>query len=144
MVGESSKNPGNRCREAATVSFALDRKGWQNSVVIRPIVITLEETVHMETFIVLLDYTPQGVQNIKESPARADAFAANAEALGVSVRDIFWTFGDHDGVLVLTAPDDKAVSTLLLALAQDGNVRTRTLKAYGKEEMQHIVSGLVH
>jgi uncharacterized protein with GYD domain len=98
----------------------------------------------METFIVLLDYTPQGVQEIQDSPARADAFAARAQALGVNVKDIYWTFGDHDGVLVLTAPDDKAVSTLLLALAQDGNVRTRTLKAYGKEEMLQIVSGLVH
>ena len=98
----------------------------------------------METFIVLLDYTPQGVQQIKESPARADAFIASAEALGVTVRDIFWTFGDHDGVLILTAPDDRAVSALLLSLAQDGNVRTHTLKAYGKEEMLHIVSGLIH
>ena len=98
----------------------------------------------METFIVLLDYTPQGVQEIQDSPARADAFVARAQDLGVNVKDIYWTFGDHDGVLVLTAPDDKAVSTLLLALAQDGNVRTRTLKAYGKEEMLQIVSGLVH
>ena len=98
----------------------------------------------METFIVLLDYTRQGVENIKESPARADAFATSAQALGVTVKDIYWTFGDHDGVLVLTAPNDKAVATLLLSLAQGGNVRTRTLKAYGKEEMQQIVSGLIH
>ncbi len=98
----------------------------------------------MATYIILLDYTPKGVQNIQDSPARAESFRATAQSHGVTVKDIYWTFGGHDGVLILESPEDKSISRLMLALAQDGNVRTRTLRAYGSEEMKEIVSGLVH
>ena len=70
----------------------------------------------MGTYITLIDYTEQGARTIAESPDRADAFIEAARASGVTVKDVYWTFGGHDGVLILEAPDDKSVSTLLLSL----------------------------
>ncbi len=93
----------------------------------------------MADYIVLIDYTDQGIRTIKESPGRADAFRANAKKIGVTVKELYWTSGAHDGVLIVEAPDDKAVSALMLSLVRAGNVRTQTLRAYGPSEMREIL-----
>jgi uncharacterized protein with GYD domain len=93
----------------------------------------------MGTYITLLDYTEIGARTIEESPDRADAFIRAAREAGVEVREVYWTFGGHDGVLILEAPDDKSVSTLLLTLSRAGMVRTHTLRAYGRAEMKEIL-----
>ena len=93
----------------------------------------------MADYIVLIDYTDQGIRTIKESPERADAFRENAKKIGVTVKELYWTTGVHDGVLIVEAPDDKAVSALMLSLVRAGNVRTQTLRAYGPHEMREIL-----
>lgn len=93
----------------------------------------------MACYIALVDYTEQGIREIKDSPRRADEFVEKAGAMGVKVKDLYWTSGGHDGVLILEAADDAAVSALMLQLAQGGNVRTRTLRAYQKAEMSSIL-----
>jgi uncharacterized protein with GYD domain len=93
----------------------------------------------MADYIVLIDYTDQGIRTIKESPGRADAFRENAKKIGVTVKELYWTSGAHDGVLIVEAPDDKAVSALMLSLVRAGNVRTQTLRAYGPSEMREIL-----
>jgi uncharacterized protein with GYD domain len=97
----------------------------------------MEET--MGTYITLIDYTEQGAKTIADAPDRSDAFVKAARAAGVTVKDVYWTFGGHDGVLILDAPDDKSVSTLLLSLGRAGNVRTHTLRAYDRVEIQEIL-----
>jgi len=93
----------------------------------------------MGTYITLVDYTEVGARSIEESPDPADAFVRAAHEAGVEVREIYWTFGGHDGVLILEAPDDKSVSTLLLSLSRAGMVRTHTLRAYDRAEMKEIL-----
>src|SRR5688500_19833806 len=90
------------------------------------------EEVVMATFVVLINFTEQGARAVRDTRRRADAFRAAAESAGVSVRDVFWTLGHYDGVLVLEARDDQTVTTLLLDLATLGNVRTQTLRAFGE------------
>ncbi len=96
----------------------------------------------MATFITLIDYTDQGVQAIRDSPKRAAAFEEQAKAVGVKIKDLYWTYGGHDGVLILDAPDDRTAMTLLLSLAQAGNVRTRTLRAYDRAEFREILGSV--
>ena len=93
----------------------------------------------MGTYITLIDYTEMGARSIEGSPGRVDAFVQAAQDAGVTVREVYWTFGGHDGVLVLDAPDDKSVSTLLLTLSRTGMVRTHTLRAYDRAEMKEIL-----
>jgi len=95
----------------------------------------------MAKFVALVDYTEQGIRTIQDSPERAEAFAARARQAGVTVEQVFWTSGAHDGVLILDAPDDETVAGLMLALARTGNVRTQTLRAYGRDEMKRILAG---
>jgi len=94
----------------------------------------------MATFIALIDFTEQGIRSIQDSPSRADAFADLAGKLGVTVKDVYWTTGDHDGVLIVEAPDDQAAAALFLTLGRRGNVRTRTLRAFERSEFEAILA----
>ena len=96
----------------------------------------------MPSYIALVDFTEQGMRNIKDSPARAEQFAEKARAFGATVKDAYWTTGAHDGVLIIEAPDDQSASALFLSLSQAGNVRTQTLSAYDRREMQSIIGKL--
>ncbi|NIR50680.1 GYD domain-containing protein [candidate division KSB1 bacterium] len=93
----------------------------------------------MPTYIILLDFTEQGVQKIKDTTKRADAFAEAAKKAGITVKDVYWTSGEHDGVLILEAPDDETVSASLLSLAKQGNVRSHTLRAFTRSEIESII-----
>ncbi len=93
----------------------------------------------MATFITLIDFTEQGIGALGQTTARARAFRDRASELGVTVREIFWTLGDHDGVVILEG-EEKAVTAVLLWLGSQGNVRTNTLRAFGREEIQEILA----
>ncbi|MCH7779322.1 MAG: GYD domain-containing protein [Acidobacteria bacterium] len=93
----------------------------------------------MITFIALLDYTDQGIRNIKDSPHRADHFNKLAEKAGARVVAQYWTIGSHDGVLVLEAPSDEIAASIFLQLGAFGNVRTTTLRAFEWAEAQDLI-----
>jgi len=93
----------------------------------------------MSTFIALLDYTDQGIRNIRDSPQRADHFNEMAERAGAKVVGQYWTIGSHDGVLILEAPSDEIAASVLLALGASGNVRTTTLRAFEWAEAQGLI-----
>jgi uncharacterized protein with GYD domain len=63
-----------------------------------------------------------------------------AEKLGVTVKDVYWTIGVHDVVLILEAADDKAVAAAMLGLGSLGNVRTQTLRGFNSSEVKEIIS----
>ena len=93
----------------------------------------------MHTFIALLNFTEQGIHNLKDSPHRADMFMEIAEKAGARVKDIYWTLGDTDGVLIIEAPDDETAAAVLLSLGARGNVRFRTLRAFDWPEFQTVL-----
>ncbi|ANM29485.1 GYD family protein [Acidobacteria bacterium Mor1] len=93
----------------------------------------------MTTFIALLDYTDQGIREIRDSPQRADRFNQLAEQAGARVVAQYWTIGSHDGVLVLEAPTDEIAASVLLALGASGNVRTTTLRAFEWADAQALI-----
>lgn len=94
----------------------------------------------MPTYIALLNWTDQGIQNYKETAKRAEAFGAAAQKLGAKLLDIYWTVGPYDLVAVVEAPDDETATAALLKLGGVGNVRTTTLRAFGREEMDRIIA----
>ncbi len=94
----------------------------------------------MATFISLLGWTDQGIRNVKRTTARAKAFKGMAQKVGVTVKDIYWTVGPYDVVLVMEAPDEATITSLLLSLGALGNVRTQTLRGFSAEEMTRILA----
>jgi uncharacterized protein with GYD domain len=91
------------------------------------------------TYVQLINFTEQGVKNIKESPARAAAFRKQVEGAGGKVREIYWTLGKYDGVLIFDAPDDETAAALMLSLAGKGNAKTHTLRAFDEKEFSAVL-----
>jgi uncharacterized protein with GYD domain len=96
----------------------------------------------MATFITTIKFTQQGIKGIDETTKRAAALKSTAKKMGVKVKDIYWTLGEHDGVLVLEAPDDETATALLLHLAAAGNVNTTTVRAFTAAEMDKILTNV--
>jgi uncharacterized protein with GYD domain len=93
----------------------------------------------MATYIMLANFTDQGIRGIKDTVRRAEAFTEQAKAGGVTVKDIYWALGQYDIVSVIEASDDMAVTALGLTLAKSGNIRTQTLRAFSKADMATIL-----
>lgn len=94
----------------------------------------------MVTYIVLANFTDQGIRNIKDTTKRADAFKELAKSVGVTVKDTYWTLGQYDLVAIVDAPDEMVATALGLALGKSGNVRTQTLRAFSQGDMDAILS----
>ena len=96
----------------------------------------------MAKYIILINWTDQGVRNVKESPKRLDAGRAAAKKLGVELKDFYMTMGEFDMVAHIDAPNDESVAKFIFGLAGGGNVRTKTLKAFSEEEYRKIIGSL--
>jgi uncharacterized protein with GYD domain len=101
-----------------------------------------ERRTFMPTYVILMSYTQQGIENIKESPERLDAAKDAAKSMGVDIRDFYLAMGQYDAVLVVEAPDDNSITSFALASASLGNVRTETLRVYPEDEFRNLVADL--
>jgi uncharacterized protein with GYD domain len=95
----------------------------------------------MPTYVSLINWTDQGIRNVKETIQRADSAAELAQKHGGSLQ-VYWTVGPYDIVAIVEAPDDESATAFLLETGSLGNVRTTTLRAYDREEMSSILGRL--
>jgi len=96
----------------------------------------------MDTYVVLINWTDQGVRAFRDTLDRAEAFNSLMQQLGGQAREIYWTVGPYDIVAIIEAPDDETITAALLAVSSQGNVRTTTLRAFSAEEMRGIIDKL--
>lgn len=96
----------------------------------------------MATYISLANFTDQGVRSIKDTTKRADAVAELAKKFGVQAKQFYWTLGSFDVVVVFEAPDDESMTALGMAIGSAGNVRTQTLRAFSRDDMNGILRKL--
>ena len=93
----------------------------------------------MATFIILANYTEQGLREVKDTLKRTEAFKETAAKFGVRVKDIYWTLGQFDMLATVEGPDDVSVTSLTLAMSVSGKLHTQTVRAFQEEEMQLIL-----
>ena len=94
----------------------------------------------MATYIVLANFTDQGIRTVKDTTKRAAAVRDMAKKSGIEMKDIYWTLGAYDLVVTFEAPDDAAITSFGLSLGAAGNVRTQTLRGFSEDEMNGILS----
>jgi uncharacterized protein with GYD domain len=94
----------------------------------------------MATYVVLMNWTDQGIKTFKDSPSRADAGREEMAKLGVQLREILWTVGPYDVVLICEAPDGESMTAAALRLSSAGNVRTTTLRAFTRGEFDQMAA----
>ncbi len=96
----------------------------------------------MSTYISLINFTEQGMRNIKDTPSRQEAAKQLLRDLGGEMKAIYLTMGAYDLVVIIEAPSDQAAARFALTIGALGNVRTTTLKAFTEGEFKDIVQSL--
>jgi uncharacterized protein with GYD domain len=103
---------------------------------------TSDGGLSMPTYIGLYSLTDQGIRNIKEAPQRIEEAIKGFEEMGGKILGFYAVMGEYDYVVICEAPNDEFAVTTTLALGAEGNVRTKTLKAFTREEFAEIVKKL--
>ena len=65
----------------------------------------------MATFIMLGHFSDQGIRSVKDTTKRVETVKAAAKKLGITVKDVYWTLGQYDTVLIAEAPDEASRSS---------------------------------
>jgi uncharacterized protein with GYD domain len=94
----------------------------------------------MATYVCLIQFTDQGIRNVKDTVKRGDAAVAEAEKMGMKIVEEYWTMGAYDAVVVVDAPDDETISAFMLKIGSLGNVKSHTLRAFHRNEMEEILA----
>ena len=93
----------------------------------------------MQTYVILANFTQKGLNEIKDTGKRVDAFKTRAKSHSAVVKEFFWTQGAHDMVCIVEAPDDLSMSALILSGLKLGTFSGQTLRAFTAAEMEKIL-----
>ena len=93
----------------------------------------------MPTYVSLVNWTEQGIKNLRDTVRRAEDARGLIETHGGQQRQMLWTLGEYDLVAVVDFPDDETATAVLLQIGAGGNVRTKTMKAFDAEQMSAII-----
>lgn len=94
----------------------------------------------MPTYIVLGNFTDQGIRSVRDSLKREDVFRKQCEKAGARVKDVYRTMGRYDVTAVVDVPDDVTLTSLLYSMGSLGNVRTETLRAFTRQETEEALA----
>jgi uncharacterized protein with GYD domain len=94
----------------------------------------------MASYIVLGNYTDQGIRNVKDTPQRTEAVKEVAKKSGVALKETFWTLGAYDFVSIVEATGDQSMIAFGMSIGALGNVRTQTLRAFPATDMAAILA----
>ena len=96
----------------------------------------------MPTYVMLANWTDQGMRAINDSPKRIDTAKKTLEEMGGQFRSVYMMMGAYDLLMIYDAPDDAVAARFTLMLGKLGNVRTTSLKAFPEEAYRQIVNSL--
>jgi uncharacterized protein with GYD domain len=96
----------------------------------------------MPHYVILWNWTDQGIRTVKDSPKRLASFRAELEKVGGKLVGEYYTMGKYDGVVIVEAPSDETITSILLGDASKGNFRSMTLKAFPMSEAGKIIEKL--
>jgi uncharacterized protein with GYD domain len=94
----------------------------------------------MAMYVSLIKFTDQGIRNIKDTLKRSEGAMAEAKKMGMKIVEPLWTMGAYDVVVVLDAPDDETMTSFALKVSSIGSVKTQTMRAFRREEMEKILA----
>ena len=93
----------------------------------------------MPSYVVLINWTDQGAKTASETVDRYEAAKDDLAQRGMTIKDIYWTVGSYDIVVIAEAADDETASAAMLRLASQGNLRTSTLRAFNAQEARALI-----
>ena len=88
----------------------------------------------MPTYVMLTTLSPEGVQTLKNNPARINEVNKEVEQLGAIVKAQWAVLGQYDFINVVEAPDEKTMARVSLELGSRGTARYESLAAIPIDE----------
>jgi len=75
----------------------------------------------MPHYLVQVAYSPEGWEAlVKEPQDRIEAVRPSVERLGGKINDAYFSFGDHDVVIIAELPDNVSAAAIAIAFAGGG------------------------
>lgn len=96
----------------------------------------------MATYVLLVKFTDRGAADIRNVPTRIDQSVRGWEEVGGKDLTVLLTMGEYDYCCIGEAPNDETVAKFLFKLAQRGNVRTSTMKAFSRDQVAQLLAEL--
>lgn len=96
----------------------------------------------MPAYCALINFTDQGIRNIRDGAKRIDGARELAKKVGVEFKDFYLCMGQYDVMVHMNAPTDEAMAKFMLAVASGGNVRTTTMKTFTEQEYRKLLAEL--
>jgi uncharacterized protein with GYD domain len=96
----------------------------------------------MPHYVILWNWTDQGVRAVKDSPKRLASFRAEVEKAGGKLIGEYYTMGQYDGIVIVETPSDETIMSIVLGDASKGNFRSMTLKAFPMSEAAKVIEKL--
>jgi uncharacterized protein with GYD domain len=90
-------------------------------------------------FIILGNFTEQGIKNIKDVSKRDESARRMIEEAGGKMQ-LYYTLGEYDFIAIIELPKDEDIVKFLFQIGSLGNVRTKTLKAWSESEISDMAS----
>ena len=97
------------------------------------------EVKGIPVFVVLGNWTDQGIRKITEAPKRAKLVHDMVNKSGGKMQ-VFYTLGKYDFISIIEVPKDEDAMAILLCIGSMGNVRTVTMKAWTESEATKILT----
>lgn len=94
----------------------------------------------MPTYVSLVNWTDQGIKNYKDTTRRAADFSKLVENAGGRVREMLWTIGEYNFIIVVEFPNDETAAAAGLQVGSLGNIRSKTMRAFNADEMDALIS----
>jgi len=96
----------------------------------------------MATYVVLANWTQQGIEHVKQSPERTAVGKAFAKSLGAEIKAFYLLMGQYDSMWIVEAPDDETMAKVCLAIGSRGNLRTVTMRAWPEAEYKKLCKAI--
>lgn len=93
----------------------------------------------MASYILLINFTDQGIRSIKTWPDRVAAARDLVESYGGSITSLYLTMGIHDAIATIDNVEDESIAAIILRLGQLGNIRTTTLRAFPEADAKRMI-----
>jgi uncharacterized protein with GYD domain len=101
---------------------------------------TLKEDV-VATYVILASLTDQGARTMDDLRRRLENARTTFSSLGAELKQLYFSMGTYDYVVIGEAPDDATMTRVALAVSGQGNVRTNTFRVFTEEEALQLVEG---
>ena len=93
----------------------------------------------MPHYVILWNWTDQGIRAVKDSPKRLASFKTELIRADGKLIAEYYIMGQYDGIAIVEAPSDETIMSIVLSDATKGNFRSVTLKAFPISEASKII-----